>query len=233
MGVHAVSKEPRYGTDMSPDGEFFTARRPEDVAVDQQMASFGFDLETLTDWECMAWAMHGQRPFTLLMDYALGMAAWTWKTEHSDSSGLPLTLSTPPLCMIALAGYRLAAGERIYEADRVPLEAVLVLLSHDALTRDLVTIEPGFDQTGRMREDDQRNLRDAVQPGSSLPWQQWREQAAHIVQSNLDDAPAFGRATIFRDRLSYVRWMRVRRNWYDHPDLSPEHDENAPADERC
>jgi hypothetical protein len=225
--------------------EGFTVRSSDDAVVDQHAARVGYTIDSIGDWDSLTYTLRGRAPFSLLMDYAAGLAAWTWRTEHATDSArdqaVSFDLATPVLCLIALAGYRLAAGEGIYEADRVPLEPAAVLLSDDQQARQLTTIEPGnpLTNSGRLRPDDRQQLQDAVQSGSSLPWQQWREQAAHVVNGHLNEYAAASaergavHAPTFRSCLWQVRQMSIRRGWYDHPDLPVQHAQDAPTHERC
>jgi hypothetical protein len=185
---------------------------------------------SLVDWELMAWSVNQRAPFSLLMEYALGLWTWTWRQDHPDTTER-FEFQTPPLCLIALAGYQVAASRGTHDVHLAPLDPVIAVLSHDEQARSLVNLNPGYPGRGegRLREGDRQALTEAVRPDSGLPWQQWREQAVHAVDGHLSRHVG----TKFHERLTQVRGMRIRRGWYDHPELPPIHDPDAPDDERC
>jgi hypothetical protein len=187
--------------------------------------------ESLADWDWAGRAINGRAPFSVLMDYALGLWAWTWRKEHPDAGEEPFEIQTPPLCLIALAGYHIAASKDIHDVHRTPLDEVAALLSNDDQARHVATIEPGHPDhaEGGLRDNDRQALTEAGRPGSDLPWRRWREHAVHAVNGHLSGLVV----TKFYERLTQVRAMRIRRGWYDYPELPPTHDPDAPNDERC
>jgi hypothetical protein len=193
-------------------------RRPDDEHAEERAAHAIWvddDEDDIRSWEAMVWATRGRMPFSALMDYTLALWVWPWVNKHP---GEQITIPTAPLCLIGLAGYGIASSQGIYEVDRVPLEAVAVLLANDDQARQLIEFDPGLDTRpdGRLRDVDRRALTDAVRPDSKLLWDEWREQARQAVQEQT--SPHYT-TTFLVPGQKYLHALSIRRGWYDHPEL--------------
>lgn len=112
------------------------------------------------------------------------------------------------------------------DVHHIALRSAAAALADDRHARRVAVLPPGLEGEagGRLREQDRAALVTALTQGEQEQWQRWRTAAAHVLAANIEDSSWPGQpdpGPLLVHRLSQVRWMRVRRQWYDHPDLSP------------
>lgn len=98
------------------------------------------------------------------------------------------------------------------------------MLSDDEQARTVAAVRPGIGHTptGRLRDEDRDALDEVVRPEHVERWDQWRADALAVLEANIADGAYADRPPHLpqlQKRLSQVRWMRVRRGWYEHPEL--------------
>ncbi|SHG76137.1 hypothetical protein [Streptoalloteichus hindustanus] len=210
---------------MSGEQDNDSFRHPDDTQVDVVAARFGFTVGQ-GDWESLVRGLRGTAPFTTLLDYALGLAVWTAR-QDADAVGVTdrdYVVERPAVVLVALALYRVARQQRIYDMLRVPMRQAVAVLTDDQRARQAVAQRPGQNRepSGRLREDDRAALFTAMTSGGDQPWQRWRRAALHILETNADDSGVTSfSGPVLHHRLSHVRWARVRHCWYEHPELPP------------